>query len=315
MGLTPTATADPPDRALGAHPPLPLPGARRLTAPRALAAALLALAAGAIAVSALPVERLLAVRSALFNHHVALADFRGRARLPPDGWIGQETPEARAVARRALLARLPAAEAWLDAPGGSAADEAAALLARLPSTPMVCSRSRDLIDKAVGLLGGATTGCCSDFVEVFQLLASLRGLPTREIANQKHNYLEYWDAGHARWNLVDPTFGLVALGPSGAPVGALDVALGPDPTAITWRPVAARTPVSPQAASYSSPEAFRTLVVTERSDVVAQDAFDRRVRFLPKPVAQLIELTLGVRPRWTEVHLDAAASSAGPTRP
>ena len=191
------------------------------------------LAASATATLALPAGPLLAARSAIFNRPVALAAYREHARLPPDGWVRQESPAALEPARRALLDRLPSLEAWLSAPRATAPEEATALLAMLRPTPMVCSRRRDLLDKTVELLGGGGTACCSDFVEVFQLLASLRGVATREVATARHNYVEYWDTARGAWSLVDPTFGVMATGPAGSAVGALALALAPSAASVT----------------------------------------------------------------------------------
>lgn len=272
-------------------------------------------AGGAAILLSLPPCRLVAARAALFNRRIDLAEFRPRAALPPGRWIAQETPAALVAARHELVRRRPDLEAWLASPRAADPDEAAGIVARLRSTRRECSQS-ELFDKATGLLGGTATACCSDFVEVFQLLASLRGLATREIANARHNHVEYWDTVRGRWSVPDPMFGRAALGADGTPTGALDLALGAEggggagraSLAVTWHPVAGRapTPEPALAAFYASPDAFRRLVVTERSNVAAQAAVDRRLRFLPKPAAQLVELLTGARPRWTEMRLDPA---------
>lgn len=280
------------------------------------ALALVTLSAGAL-LSITP-RRLIAMRAAVFNRHIDLEEFRARAALPPGRWIAQDSPAALTAARDELVRRRPELEAWLASPRAADPDEADGIVARLHSNGMACSPSRELAGKAADLLGGTGTACCSDFVEVFQLLASLRGLATREIANARHNYVEYWDTTRARWSVLDPMFGRSALRPDGTPASALDVTLGTDGdegtargadrTPVSWRLVAGRAPMPALASFYASPEAFRRLVVTERSDVAAQDAFDRRLRFLPKPAAQLVELLTGARPRWTELRVEPAAA-------
>jgi len=285
---------------------------RESKARRVLTASFVVLAVSAIAALALPPKFLVAARAALFNRRLAFSEFRSLYDLPPGQWVEQEEPALVTAARQELLRRTPELVGWLTSPRQPAQAEAAAILGLLPSVELGCRAPRDLFEKSAALLRAATRACCSDYVEVFQLLASLRGLATREISNARHTYVEYWDAEYRHWNLIDPTFRLVASQPTGLPADALEVAMAAAPLDVTWHPIEGRSDSHARVRFYSAPEAFATLVVTERSDILAQDAFDRHLRFLPKALAQFVELVLGQRPRWSEGHLDVQPASAAP---
>ncbi len=191
-------------------------------------------------------------------------------------------------------------------------DAIIAILKKLPGPGKNgCGTVRSLSDKIRSLALSSGYGCCSDFTKVFQVIASANGLAAREVLNSIHNFIEVWEPRETRWIFVDPQFGLLATDPDGTYLGAMQIARSArSHKVIKWIFISKGVAFADQWRAahslYASPIAWSEIRMPMGSDVVAQDAFDRRIRPLPRLPAQLIAYLTGARPTFARITLQSS---------
>jgi hypothetical protein len=179
-----------------------------------------------------------------------------------------------------------------------------------PKASASCGTVNDLAAKIRWVMSG--DGCCSDHTEVFTALATMLGIETREIHSSTHTTAGFYAPELHQWVFVDPEYGLMAHDSSGRYLSTLqlrqEILSGRLP--IFERLVQRASPLgyTPLEALYSDPSVFRRLWLTLGNNVIEADSQYRSLKWLPKPVNQLLGHVSGIRPGY-RAYIPNATSS------
>lgn len=192
----------------------------------------------------------------------------------------------------------------------------APIMALLPTSGGVgCGTIRRLHRKVSAIRAGSRYGCCSDFVEVFQLVATANGLRTREVQNVEHAFAEFWFAAEARWIMIDPQEGMLVADADGCLLSSREFGtrvLKGLPLLYRRLRIAQPDPNFGRFIEHNYGKSrWSYLRITDGADVLSQDRADEALALLPQSVAQLTTFLLGRRPGYIELSseiFDADAS-------
>jgi len=247
---------------------------------------------------------LVQIREALFTETTRdLADFAmPPAELRAHGFL-TDAPEAIRAFRETVLPGLPygAPERLAALPEEPIARaRAIALLYSVNGNRGICGGFADLRDALVRLPDGY--GCCSDHGEAFLALGPALGLEVRELYHGEHAFNELWVPALGKWVWIDTQFATMARAPGGDFLGGFEIRerlRTGEPiewdffgTPVHW--LATRDPA--EFVYYKDIEAFANLRVIWGSNILAQDAFERRTAFLPRAARHVLGHWLGVFP-------------------
>jgi hypothetical protein len=165
-----------------------------------------------------------------------------------------------------------------------------------------CGSIDDLYTKIEEIQSGY--GCCSDHTEVFLALASLVGLPAREMLMTEHGVIEFYSMQLHKWLFLDPLFMVMAQDAQGHYLSLAEIrqrfmrgdtirfeSIVPEPTgapSVTTDPLFIKF--------YDEPADFARYGMTFGNNVFENDASTQRIRFLPKPIRHFVEHLSGIRP-------------------
>jgi hypothetical protein len=169
-----------------------------------------------------------------------------------------------------------------------------------------CGTSDDLTKKLQEAIAGH--GCCSDHSKLFQAVGSVAGLFTRELQSSNHALGTFFDIRSGKWIFIDPTFAILATAADGAYLSAYELRERMLHGGFV-KFVFFGGPKHPHAMSdaaaqayYRDPADFGQFVLTGGNNVMQQEHSLWRIRFLPKPVAQLVLQISGTRPRFWSLN-------------
>lgn len=132
-------------------------------------------------------------------------------------------------------------------------------------------------------------GCCSDYVQSFIALASLKGMFVRELFTTQHNMVEVYSPDTAKWVWFDPFYSLLAKGPAGELLSAIEVhTYANENKDFYFEYIGQAHNLNPQPVrhgrheweEYSLPGWASKLVVVLGNDVFSEDIYYERVGFL-----------------------------------
>jgi len=276
---------------------------RTLVRIASMAAALAIAGLVASRVAAPDSARLVAVRDYLFTRYPApdewLPQYDQLGRLRDSPSFHRDHPD---TARAAIPAELDRALSAGLRTAFTFEDSIRTMVGALPGFGNgSCGPPYPLTEKLSRMARGTGDGCCSDFTEVFLLLAEAHGMLAREVTNSAHTFNEVWSAARGRWMLVDPQFGLVATDSAGAWIGGNDVgsaARAGKP--VQWGAIKSTVPARQSVAAasrlFTGESKWREFRIVAGADVVRQDRDFHAYSFLGKPIAQALEFVRGTRP-------------------
>jgi hypothetical protein len=252
-------------------------------------------------------QAILRTRYAIFTQWQHRPDFWY---APPEELAGYgfitDPPELISVWRRRLStledlgSRLSAIESLAD---DAHKAKALVLLCWYPGHPDEDRRGvhhRDLFQKIRTVPLGY--GYCSDQSEVFIALASIIGLPAREVQNARHCTNEFYHRGLGRWLFIDVGDARMARDEHGNYLSFLDLRniffRGDKATLYEFGRGA--DPLDEQACRvglwYYEQDAWSRVALVLGNNVFANDRAQRRLRYLPKVVRHVICHACGVCP-------------------
>lgn len=165
-----------------------------------------------------------------------------------------------------------------------------------------CGAFPDLAAARQALLNEGRSACCSDYVEVFVSEAQKRGWFARELRVRGHVVADVYDPVSESWVYVDPLFGLIAM-KNGAAADFADVQqdIMTRDGHVVFLDV--RNGVSftvndlPDAvAAFYTQDAFSAPSLPLGNNVYAEDAFSKKIKFMPKALRQVFAYAAGVKP-------------------
>ena len=173
-----------------------------------------------------------------------------------------------------------------------------------------CGTVSDIGEKAAILRDNARYGCCSDFNEVFLLLALATGTAARELNTSLHTFAEVWLPESKAWMLVDAQFGLVVHAPGSRSgyMSAWDVRQtilrtgSVDFVRLPKRDANAAQRERLIRSYYLDRESWWTLRIVQRSDVVSQSQFLTAAVRHAKRLVQFVAHMLRVLPQQDELQ-------------
>lgn len=152
----------------------------------------------------------LAVRDLLFSSKLTVPESRIQVFGPPRQQLLESIERSHETARN--IADRVYGKSRLDAI--SALPTVARIKALVALNPGVggfgCGTVSAIEEKAAILRDNNSYGCCSDFNEVFILLAVATGTVAREISTSLHTFSEVWAPEFGEWLHVDSQFGLMS---------------------------------------------------------------------------------------------------------
>jgi hypothetical protein len=163
-------------------------------------------------------------------------------------------------------------------------------------------------------------GCCSDRSEAFLALASVVGLPAREVQNSRHCTNEFYHGGLGRWIFIDADHAHMARGEDGDYLSFTDLRdyCSRGIRAVMLQFGQGDYPLEEQACRgdpwyYEHEAAWSRVALVQGNNVFSDERWQRRLRFVPKFVSHLVGHCCGVRPSYamfTGHRLDYAARRA-----
>jgi len=165
-----------------------------------------------------------------------------------------------------------------------------------------CGDFRDLSDTLQRIGIGEGQGCCSDHTAAFMALSSLLGISAREMIHTDHVTAEFYEPASNQWVWVDPQFALMARDEQGRHLSLLELRnryLADEPIDFEfigneYHELRNRDPLSQRF--YDDKSDFAVYSATWGNNVFEQDAFERRLGFLPIYARQLLGFATGQFP-------------------
>lgn len=172
-----------------------------------------------------------------------------------------------------------------------------------------CGTVSVIQEKATILRDNHHYGCCSDFTEVFLLLSLATGTTARELNNALHTFAEVWLPEYGEWMLVDPQMGLTARSPV-ARSGYMSAWGVRQAVRETGLVVFQRLPKDVDPARLDAlirtyhldREAWATLRITRKSDVVSQSEHLASMERYAKWAVQFVAHVTQVMPGYDELQ-------------
>lgn len=253
---------------------------------------------------------LVEIRSALFTEVVT---DRSVFEAPPEAITANgfrvDPPEAVAAWKRRLRREVPYLSGVEFEAGTTALEKVRELVPRFSRNGgCCCGTSRNLLHNVRRLPKGTGEGCCSDHAEVFNALAAVFGVFSREARHSSHTFSEFWDESLGKWVWVDTHYAVYAVDEDARPLSLLELRdrvvdggrvrfefIGNQHHRFSSSDPEVRRPFE---IKYDETEDFAELAYTWGNDVFSQDRFGKRLAFLPRPVRQSVGLSTGRLPSY-----------------
>ncbi len=171
-----------------------------------------------------------------------------------------------------------------------------------------CGGHRDLMHQVERLPEGTGAGCCSDHTQVLMAHAASLGIFAREVhhgqpvTGPRHTTAEFFVPSEGRWIWVDPQYAILARGSDGALLsfaGLAERRVRGDDVIFEFignehHRFATESPATSR--NYRDPDGMRTLGMTFGNAVFSEEAYEARVRWLPKNLRRFVGLASGAQP-------------------
>lgn len=151
----------------------------------------------------------LTIRDWLFTKNLGAAESRHRIFDPPSVQLSHSIDEDK-VSARSIVDRVYGADKLETASALPTLDRVKFLIGLNHGLGgWGCGTIADIETKARVLFANMNFGCCSDFNEIFVLLAVATSTVVREVNTETHTFSEVWVPEFNEWVLVDSQFGLL----------------------------------------------------------------------------------------------------------
>lgn len=179
-----------------------------------------------------------------------------------------------------------------------------ALLYSKNGGPAGCGDFSGLMNTMLEIDDNDGMGCCSDHSEVFIALSHVLGLNSREVSHTHHTFNEIYDPDVNKWLWIDTQYALMAKDDEGNYLSLLEMMKRmSEGRQIRYDFFGNSSHVFSRSLPnehrhYDSKDDFEYIMLNLGDNVFSQDHFNGKLKFLPKPIRQMISIVLGIQPKY-----------------